>query len=145
MSDDRTAQLVEQVTKQLGVATKGITDGEEEFLVEHAIQQAAVGAVRPGVTAQEIDGVARSIIADAGFGDFFIHRTGHGIGMEAHEDPYMIEGNEEAKLSGHAFSVEPGIYVAGRWGARLEDIVVATDDGADSLNQADHALASVEA
>ena len=83
---------------------------------------------------------AREIIDDAGFGDFFIHRTGHGIGMEAHEDPYMVEGNTLPIAPGHAFSVEPGIYMSGKWGMRLEDIVVATDEGPLSMNSADHQL-----
>jgi Xaa-Pro aminopeptidase len=80
------------------------------------------------------------VIEDGGFGEHFIHRTGHGIGMEAHEDPYMVKGNRLPIAAGHAFSVEPGIYVAGRWGMRLEDIVVATDNGPLPMNAADHEL-----
>ena len=72
-----------------------------------------------------------------------MHRTGHGIGMEEHEDPYMVEGNDLPLEAGHAFSVEPGIYVGGRWGMRLEDIVVATADGPEPMNAADHALVRV--
>ena len=87
--------------------------------------------------------VARRVIAEAGYGEYFIHRTGHGIGMEAHEDPYMVEGNDLPLAAGHAFSVEPGIYVAGKWGMRLEDIVVATADGPLPMNTADHGLAVV--
>ncbi len=77
-------------------------------------------------------------------GDGFIHRTGHGIGLEEHEDPYLVAGNTTPLAPGHAFSVEPGIYVPGRWGARIEDIVVATDAGPRALNVVDHALHVVE-
>ena len=106
-------------------------------------QAAGVAAVAVGTPAQDVDRAARSIIAAAGYGEYFVHRTGHGIGTEAHEDPYIVEGNREPLAEGNAFSVEPGIYVPGRWGARLEDIVVASPDGADSLNTADHNLAVV--
>lgn len=105
----------------------------------------ASGDAGAGGTCQDVDRAARSVIDAAGYGEYFIHRTGHGIGMEGHEDPYMVEGNDEPLLAGHAFSVEPGIYVPGRWGARLEDIVVATDHGPDSLNCADHRLVVVDA
>ena len=97
-------------------------------------QAAACEAVRPGVAAQEIDRAARDVIAEAGYGEQFIHRTGHGIGMETHEEPYLVEGNAEPLQPGHAFSVEPGIYIRGQWGARIEDIVVCTDDGGERLN-----------
>lgn len=100
-----------------------------------AAQAAACDAVRPGVPAEDVDRAARDVIAEAGFGERFIHRTGHGIGMETHEEPYVVEGNAEALEAGHAFSVEPGIYVAGRWGARIEDIVVCTANGGERLNQ----------
>ena len=85
------------------------------------------------------------VIADAGYGEHFIHRTGHGIGVEEHEDPYIVAGNGTPLVAGHAFSIEPGIYIPGRFGLRLEDIVVATADGPDALNRADHALAVVDA
>jgi Xaa-Pro dipeptidase len=81
-----------------------------------------------------VDAAARAVLVDAGWGDYFIHRTGHGIGMEAHEEPYMVSGNALPIAAGHAFSVEPGIYVAGKWGMRLEDIVVATDAGPQRMN-----------
>ena len=103
-------------------------------------QMAACDAVRPGVSAAEIDRVARDAITEAGYGEYFIHRTGHGIGMETHEEPYIIEGNEELLEPGMAFSVEPGIYIPGRWGARIEDIVVVTEDGGERLNTSDTAL-----
>ncbi len=97
-------------------------------------QQAAVEAVRPGVTAESIDAAARDVITEAGYGEYFIHRTGHGIGVEGHEEPYIVAGNDEPLRSGMAFSVEPGIYVPERFGARIEDIVIVTDDGVDNLN-----------
>ena len=104
-------------------------------VLQHA-QAAASSFVRAGVTAEQIDRVAREVITEAGYGEQFIHRTGHGIGLESHEPPYLVEGNELAITAGMAFSIEPGIYLAGRFGARIEDIVVATEDGVDVLNQA---------
>ncbi|MEZ5280456.1 MAG: Xaa-Pro peptidase family protein [Acidimicrobiales bacterium] len=115
------------------------------YSVLHEAQRAAVGIAGSGadVTCQDVDREARRIIAEAGYGQYFIHRTGHGIGMEEHEDPYIVEGNDAPLVAGNAFSVEPGIYVPGRHGARLEDIVVAGDRGPDQLNQADHSLVIV--
>ncbi|MXW89467.1 MAG: aminopeptidase P family protein [Acidimicrobiaceae bacterium] len=106
-------------------------------------QAAGVAAAAVGTPAQDVDRAARSLIASAGYGDYFVHRTGHGIGTEEHEDPYIVEGNREPLVAGNAFSVEPGIYVPGRWGARIEDIVVASPDGPDPLNRVDHRLAAV--
>ena len=103
-------------------------------------QAAGVAAGVVGSACQDVDRVTRAIIADAGYGEWFVHRTGHGIGMEEHEDPYMVEGNATPIAAGHAFSVEPGIYVSGKWGMRLEDIVVATENGPESMNHADHGL-----
>ncbi len=104
-------------------------------------QAASVAAAVVGTPLEEIDRVGRLIITEAGYGEYFIHRTGHGIGVEAHENPYIVEGNRQPLEVGHAFSVEPGIYVPGKWGARLEDIVVAGADGPDPLNTVDHHLA----
>jgi Xaa-Pro aminopeptidase len=115
----------------------------DAYAVLHEAQRAAVAAAVVGTPCQDVDRTARRIIADAGFGDYFIHRTGHGIGLEAHEDPYIVEGNTEPLVAGHAFSVEPGIYLAGRWGMRLEDIIVATDGGPEPVNRSDHALVAV--
>jgi Xaa-Pro aminopeptidase len=117
----------------------------EAYEVLHAAQQAAVAAAVVGTPCEEVDAVARRIIDEAGFGPRFFHRTGHGIGIEEHEDPYIVTGNTDVLESGHAFSVEPGIYTEGRWGLRLEDIVVATADGPEPLNHADHALIVVDA
>ncbi|MEP7115379.1 MAG: M24 family metallopeptidase, partial [Ilumatobacteraceae bacterium] len=121
------------------------SDVAEAYAVLHEAQHAAVLAGTVGTPCQEVDRVARQIITTAGYGEYFMHRTGHGIGMEEHEDPYMVEGNGLPLEPGHAFSVEPGIYLPGRWGMRLEDIVVATDGGPLSVNDANHALVSVDA
>ena len=101
-------------------------------------------AVVPGLACQQIDRAGREVIEAGGYGDCFIHRIGHGIGVEEHEDPYMVEGNTTTLCPGHAFSVEPGIYLPGRMGARIEDIVVVTEDGYLALNHTDHALHVVE-
>ncbi|MCB0926226.1 MAG: aminopeptidase P family protein, partial [Mycobacterium sp.] len=93
-------------------------------------QAAAVAAVRPGVTAEQVDAAARDMLSEAGLGEFFVHRTGHGIGLSVHEEPYIVAGNHLPLRPGMVFSVEPGIYLPGRWGARIEDIVVVTADGA---------------
>ncbi len=98
-------------------------------------QAAAVAAVRPGVTAEQIDAAARDLLTDAGLGELFIHRTGHGIGLETHEDPYIVSGNSTPLEPGMAFSVEPGFYLDGSYGARIEDIVVCGQDGPNVLNQ----------
>jgi Xaa-Pro aminopeptidase len=115
------------------------------YAVLQAAQQAAVAAATVGTPCEDVDATARTMIAEAGLGERFIHRTGHGIGVEEHEDPYIVSGNTTQLAPGHAFSVEPGIYVPGRFGLRLEDIVVATDPGPDALNKADHSLAVVDA
>ncbi|HET6874193.1 MAG TPA: aminopeptidase P family protein [Acidimicrobiales bacterium] len=108
-------------------------------------QAQGVAAATVGTPCEDVDGVPRRIISDGGYGDAFIHRTGHGIGLEEHEDPYIVSGNPAALEPGHAFSVEPGIYLAGRFGARIEDIVVATTGGPRSLNSVSHDLTVVEA
>jgi Xaa-Pro aminopeptidase len=106
-------------------------------------QEEAVRAARVGVTCEAVDAAARDVIAAAGYGDYFIHRTGHGIGLEEHEDPYLVSGNATPLAPGHAFSVEPGIYLPGRCGARIEDIVLATESGPERLNEAPRDLAIV--
>ena len=113
----------------------------EAYAVLLDAQQAAVAAAVVGAPCEEVDATARRIIAAAGWGEQFIHRTGHGIGIEEHEDPYIVIGNDTLLEAGHAFSIEPGIYVEGKFGFRLEDIVVASNAGPDSLNNADHDLA----
>jgi Xaa-Pro aminopeptidase len=106
----------------------------EWYGVLQAAQAAATAAVRPGVSAEQVDAAARRVIDDAGWGEQFFHRTGHGIGLDTHEAPYIVAGNALPLEPGMAFSVEPGIYLAGRCGARIEDIVVCTDDGVRPLN-----------
>ncbi len=111
------------------------TEEEREvFDVVRCAQQAGFEAVRPGVACEEVDRAARRVIAQAGYGEYFIHRAGHGIGLTAHEPPYMVEGERRLIEPGMCFSVEPGIYLPGRFGVRIEDIVVATKDGGRRLN-----------
>lgn len=116
----------------------------ECYEVLHRAQEAAVQSAAAGVPAEDVDRAARAVITAAGLGDAFIHRTGHGIGVETHEDPYVVEGNATPLVPGNAFSVEPGIYHPGRFGMRLEDIVVATPFGPQRLNNAEHGLVSIE-
>lgn len=106
-------------------------------------QEAAVAAVRPGVSAAEIDAIARKSLTAAGYGDYFIHRTGHGIGLSTHEEPFIMAGNDLKLEPGMAFSVEPGIYISGSFGMRLEDIIVVTEDGGESVNNGSHELIEV--
>jgi Xaa-Pro aminopeptidase len=116
----------------------------EEFAASYEVlrqaQDAGVAAVRAGVPAEQVDAAARGPIAAAGYGEFFVHRTGHGIGLEVHEEPWIVAGNTEPLAAGMAFSVEPGIYLPGRHGARIEDIVVCTETGAERLNQSPREL-----
>lgn len=118
----------------------------EQMAVHRVVEEAnAAGraAVRPGVPCEAIDRAARSVIDEAGFGDYFVHRTGHGIGLDVHEHPYMVEGNELQLEVGMTFSVEPGIYLPGRFGVRIEDIVACGGDGSDVLNQSERGLVIV--
>ena len=118
--------------------TAFVGDPPADFAALYAVlqdaQRAAIDAVRPGVACADVDAAARRSIDEAGYGDRFIHRTGHGIGMELHEEPYVVASNGERLEAGHAFSVEPGIYIDGRWGARIEDIVICTESGGERLN-----------
>lgn len=117
------------------------TDEEQEvFEVVKRAQQAAFEAVAVGVPLQEIDRTARAVIRDAGYGEYFVHRVGHGIGTTTHEPPYLVEGEEQPIVAGMCFSIEPGIYLPGRFGVRIEDIVVADDDGARRLNNTSREL-----
>jgi Xaa-Pro aminopeptidase len=104
------------------------------FGVLLAAQTAQCEAIRPGVTAEELDAVGRDLITEAGYGEQFIHRTGHGIGLETHEEPYIVSGSARPLEPGMAFSVEPGIYLSGQYGARIEDIAVCTEAGGSRLN-----------
>lgn len=130
-------------TRTYSVGEPRDADVAATYEVLRLAQQAAVDAVRPGVSAESIDAAAREVIEAAGFGEFFIHRTGHGIGLDVHEEPYIVSGNELILEPGMTFSVEPGIYQPGRWGARIEDIVVVTEGGVESVNQRPHELAIV--
>ncbi len=107
-------------------------------------QERGFQAATVGTAAQDVDRAARNYLAEAGLGEYFTHRLGHGIGVEAHEDPYLVEGNSELLESGNAFSVEPGFYVPNKWGARIEDIVIATDDGPRRLNTTSRHLAIID-
>lgn len=108
----------------------------EVYETVRGAQAAGVAAVRPGVAAESVDAAARTVIEQAGFGEYFITRTGHGIGLEVHEHPYMVAGNTRLLEAGMAFSVEPGIYLPGRFGVRIEDVVVVGDDGPALMNTA---------
>jgi Xaa-Pro aminopeptidase len=120
------------------------TDEERDvYAIVRAAQQAAFEAVRPGVAAEDVDRAARAVITDAGYGERFVHRTGHGIGLEVHEPPYIVEGNATPLEPGMTFSDEPGIYLEGRFGVRIEDQVVVTPEGAERLNDATRELTIV--
>jgi Xaa-Pro aminopeptidase len=121
------------------------SDFADYYQVLLAAQQASCAHVRPGVTAHSVDAAARQVIVDAGYGDLFIHRTGHGIGLEEHEEPWIVEGSQVILEPGMCFSIEPGVYLPGRHGARIEDIVVVTDDGVERLDTIDRALVVVGA
>jgi Xaa-Pro aminopeptidase len=128
-------------TRTYAVGREPGADVAEWYAVLQAAQEAATAAVRPGVPCEAIDAVARDLITDAGWGEQFLHRTGHGIGLDSHEAPYLVAGNDTPLVAGMAFSIEPGIYLAGRCGARIEDIVVCTADGVRTLNERPRDLA----
>jgi D-alanyl-D-alanine dipeptidase len=111
--------------------------------IVRAAQEAGCRAVRPGAACQEVDRAARAVIDEAGYGEFFIHRTGHGIGVTTHEPPYMIEGEEQPLVPGMCFSVEPGIYLPGRFGVRIEDIVTVTEEGGRRFNNTTREMVTV--
>ncbi|MGQ5574411.1 peptidase M24 [Streptomyces sp. ZS0098] len=120
---------------------------EEERRVHDLVreaQEAGFRAVRPGAACQDVDRAARAVIAEAGYGEYFVHRTGHGIGVTTHEPPYMIEGEERPLVPGMCFSVEPGVYLPGRFGVRIEDIVTVTDDGGRRLNDTERGMVIVD-
>ncbi|MDA3647545.1 Xaa-Pro peptidase family protein [Saccharopolyspora indica] len=127
-------------TRTYSIGEPAQADVRETYAVLEAAQRASVQAVRPGATAESIDAAAREPIAAAGFGEYFVHRTGHGIGLDVHEEPYIVGGNAIELEAGMAFSIEPGIYQPGRWGARIEDIVIVTEDGVESVNNQPHEL-----
>lgn len=128
--------------------TYAVGQPDPEYLRRYQVlqqaQQAAFDHVRPGVTAESVDAVARDVLTEAGMGEYFIHRTGHGIGLSTHEEPYLVSGNTAVLEPGMTFSIEPGFYIPGRYGARIEDIVVATDGGAERLNHSPRDLVVVD-
>ncbi|WP_353112464.1 Xaa-Pro peptidase family protein [Microbacterium sp.] len=126
-------------TRTYAVGTPAPEAARRIAVLERA-QQAAVDAVRPGVTAEQVDAAARDVLTAEGLGTAFLHRTGHGIGISTHEEPYIAPGNGLPLREGMAFSIEPGIYFPGEWGSRIEDIVVVTADGCERLNVAPHGL-----
>ena len=143
MADDHGVGYCSDITRC--VVTGSATDEQREVWdVLQRAQALGVAAGAAGVSCERVDVVTREPIAAAGYGDAFVHRTGHGIGVEEHEDPYIVAGNDEPLVVGNAYSVEPGIYLDGRWGFRLEDIVVVTSDGPRPLTVSDHALVEVE-
>ena len=125
----------------------GGTPGDEVLRVHDTVrraQAAGYAAAHTGATAASVDAAARAVIADAGYGEFFIHRLGHGIGLDGHEHPYLVEGNDQRLEPGMAFSIEPGIYLPGRFGVRIEDVaIIAADGRSEALNQVDRSLATV--
>ena len=129
-----TARYPGDQTRTIVFAGEPPAEYPEVHEIVREAQEAAVDAVEPGVTAGAIDRAARSVIETAGYGDAFVHRTGHGVGLEVHEPPYIVDGNDRELESGMVFSVEPGIYLEGRFGVRIEDLVVVTEDGAERLN-----------
>lgn len=120
----------------------GAPDNEFRHVYElvRQAQQAGVDAVRPGVPAENVDQAARQVIHAGGYGDFFVHRTGHGLGLDVHEEPYIVEGNRLTLEAGMTFSVEPGVYLPGRFGVRIEDAVAVTAEGRRRLNNAPREL-----
>jgi Xaa-Pro dipeptidase len=121
-------------TRTYAVGSPREPDVGSAYAALRAAQQAAVDAVRPGVTCEAVDRAARAVLAEAGLAERFIHRTGHGIGLDVHEEPYVVEGNALSLEPGMTFSIEPGVYLSGRWGARIEDIVAVTADGVERFN-----------
>lgn len=132
------------ITRTVAVGEPG-SEAREVFEVVRQAQAMGTQAAQVGTAAAAVDAAARELIAAAGYGSAFLHRLGHGIGLEGHEDPYLVDGNTTALVAGHAFSIEPGVYLAGRFGVRIEDIVVATADGPVPLNQARRDLVVVDA
>jgi Xaa-Pro aminopeptidase len=126
------------VTRTVWIEGPDHVPPDPTFLAVHDLVRranaAATAVVRPGIPAEAVDAAAREVIVSGGFGPAFLHRTGHGIGLEGHEDPYIVAGNPEPLVEGAAFSIEPGIYLEGRFGVRIEDIVICRPDGADVLN-----------
>ena len=132
------------ITRTVFVGKSGGSEEQKVHDIVRRAQEAGYAAARKGASAESVDGASRRVIDEAGYGRFFIHRTGHGIGLDGHEHPYLVRGNRESLEPGMTFSIEPGIYLPGRFGVRIEDIAVIDSDGsARPLNRADHAFATV--
>ncbi|GGN00201.1 dipeptidase [Terrabacter tumescens] len=121
-------------TRTYAVGAPREPDVATAYAALQAAQRASVASVRPGVTCQDVERAGRDVLAAAGLAEHFIHRTGHGIGLDVHEEPYIVAGNELPLEAGMTFSIEPGVYLSGRWGARIEDIVAVTVHGVERLN-----------
>ncbi len=119
-------------------------DYERVYNTVNSARAAGHRQARPGVSCESVDAAARAVITEAGYGEYFVHRTGHGIGMEVHEEPYIVGGNGLTLEPGMAFSIEPGIYLPGRFGVRIEDIAVVTDEGEENINLSTHELVRVK-
>lgn len=157
---DRVIQPGDMVVLDFGGSYKGYcSDMTRTVLVEggspdveyqkvydavNAARAAAHKHAKPGVSCESVDAAARAVITEAGYGEYFVHRTGHGIGMEVHEEPYIVGGNQLPLEPGMAFSIEPGIYLPGRFGVRIEDIAVVTEDGEENINLSTHELVRVK-
>ena len=126
-------------TRTIAIGQPNDFDAEIHKIVKEA-QQAAMDFIKPGVTAQEVDAVARDLITKAGYGEYFNHRLGHGIGMDVHEYPSIVAGNDLVIQEGMCFSNEPGIYIPGKVGVRIEDCLYVTDNGCESFTHTDHDL-----
>ena len=132
------------ITRTVHVGRTATPEHQKVHDTVRRAQEAGYAAARKDASAEAVDAAARRVIDDAGYGEFFIHRTGHGIGIDGHEHPYLVRGNREKLEPGMAFSIEPGIYLPGRFGVRIEDIAVIDSDGSvRPLNRADHAFATV--
>jgi Xaa-Pro dipeptidase len=140
----RQGGYVSDITRTFAVGQLSAS-AEAVYEAVRAANEAGRQAAGPGVPCQDVDRAARKVIEDAGFGEYFIHRTGHGIGLDGHEQPYMVEGNETRLEPGMTFTVEPGIYIPGEVGVRIEDNVVITEDGSTSLSTYDRALTIIGA
>jgi Xaa-Pro aminopeptidase len=140
----RRAGYNSDITRTVWIAADDGSGPEDDFRTIYELteagQAAARAAVRPGITFEALDAVARDVIGAGGYGEAFIHRLGHGIGLEVHEEPYVVAGNRQLAVAGDTFSCEPGIYLEGRFGVRIEDALVCTAEGGESLNQAPRGL-----
>jgi Xaa-Pro dipeptidase len=119
-------------------------DFEKVYNLVNAARDAGHKQARPGVSCESVDAAARQVITEGGYGQYFVHRTGHGIGMEVHEEPYIVGGNSLPLEPGMAFSIEPGIYLPGRFGVRIEDIAIVTGDGEENINLSTHEYVRVK-